>query len=83
MSTAEIKLQLLRMIMESEDETFISKVMEFVKNTANVKSTDWAEELPPNILNDLEESIDQAEKGNTIPHDSAMSQLRNKFPQVG
>ncbi len=83
MSTAESKLQLLKMIMESEDQTFISKVMQFAKNAANAKSSDWAEELPLNIMKDLMESIDQAEKGNTISHDSAMSQLRSKFPQVG
>ena len=83
MSKAESKLQLLKIIMESEDQTFISKVMQFAENIAKTKSSDWSEELPPTVMNDLMESIDQAQKGNTIPHDVAMTQLRNKFPQIG
>ena len=83
MSTAESKLQLLRIIMESEDESFISKVMQFVKSTSKTKTTDWSEELPSNIMSDLIESIDQADNNNTLSHDSAMNQLKNKFPQIG
>ena len=41
MSKAESKLQLLKMIMESEDQTFISKVMQFAENIAKTKSSDW------------------------------------------
>jgi|GEM_PF-1869097 len=84
MSTAENKLNLVQMIVESEDKTFISKVLEYARTLKKEKATDWAEELPEYVLEELHLAIEEADNGTDVgtPHEEMLKKFRKKYPHL-
>lgn len=84
MSTAENKLSLVQMIVESEDKAFISKVLEYARALKKEKTTHWEEELPEYVAEELRLSIEEADNGTDpgIPHEEILEEARKKFPHL-
>lgn len=83
MSTAERKLDLLQMIIESEDQSFITKLSSIARSLKKQKTKDWSDELPESVLNELIQSIDEAEKGEIgTPNDEMLTEIRRDFPNL-
>lgn len=84
MSTAENKLNLVQMIVESEDKTFVSKVLEYARTLKKEKTTDWAEDLPDYVLEELQLAIEEADNGTDAgtPHEEVLKKIRKKYPHL-
>ena len=84
MSTAENKLSLVQMIVESEDKAFISKVLEYACALKKEKTTHWEEELPEYVAEELRLSIEEADNVTDpgIPHEEILEEARKKFPHL-
>ncbi len=84
MSTAENKLNLVQMIVESNDKTFISKILEYARSLKSEKTSDWADELPESVLEELKLSIQEADKGTdqSIPHETMLKKFRKQYPHL-
>lgn len=79
MSTAENKLNLVQMIVESNDKTFISKILEYANSLKTEKSIDWADELPEAVIQKLENSINQVKMGQVKSHDQVIDNLNKRY----
>jgi hypothetical protein len=83
MSTAESKLDLLQMIIESEDKSFIMKLTNIARSLKKEKTVDWADDLPPEVLNELIESIEEAENGELgTSNEEMLKAARKDFPNL-
>ena len=70
------KLEIVQLILNTEKPAILKKVEVILKKE---KTTDWADTLSDELRTELEESILEADKGKTISHDEAMSQIKNRY----
>lgn len=82
MSTADKKLSLLRMIMESEDDSFITKMINFGLSIGKSNTKDWAEDLPENVKAGIMKGLEQSENGESVPHEVVLAQMKEKYPHL-
>lgn len=82
MSTAESKLQLLRIIMETEDESFISKMIQFAAKVTSVPHVSNNDELPKHVVNGIINGREQIENGQVVQHDVVKNKYRDCFPNI-
>lgn len=84
MGTANNKLSLVQMIVESEDKNFISMVLEYARTLKKQKAGDWADELPEDVLEELRLSIEEADNGSDpgTPHEVMLKKFRKKYPHL-
>lgn len=84
MGAADNKLNLVQMIVESDDKTFVSKVLEYARSLKKQKTTDWAEELPEHVLEELRLAMEEADNGTDvgIPHSIMLEEARKSFPHL-
>ena len=83
MSTAENKLNLLQMIIESEDKSFISKLTTIARSLKKQKTDDWADEFPNHVIDELKISIKEADKGGVgIPNSVMLEEAKRDFPNL-
>ena len=83
MTTAESKLDLLQMIIESEDQGFITKLTNIARSLRKQKTVDWSDDLPPEVLVELIQSIEESESeefGTT--NEEMLQAARNDFPNL-
>ncbi len=84
MSTAENKINLLQMIIESNDTSFIDKLSNIARSLKKQKSDDWSDDLPNHVMDELLLSIDEADNGEIgITHAQMLKEDRKKFPNIG
>ena len=83
MSAAENKLNLLQMIIESEDNTFIDRLTRIARSLKKSKSHDWADDLPAHVIDELELSIKEVNNGEEgIPHSKMLEEAKKSFPEL-
>ena len=83
MSTAENKLSLLQIIIESDDKTFINRLTNIANSIKKTKSHDWADDIPAHVLDELELSIKEADSGdNGISHSNMLDEAKKSFPNL-
>jgi hypothetical protein len=84
MSTAENKLDLVQLIVESNDKTFISKVLDYARALKKNKNSDWSDELPEHVLNELKLAIEEADKGvdSGVSHNTVIEKHRKRYPNL-
>jgi hypothetical protein len=72
MSTAELKLNLHDLIEDIEDESFLNAIYVMItyKTTPSARLK-W-DELPESLKQEIEEGLEQAEKGEVIDHKAVM-----------
>ena len=83
MATARSKLDLLQMIIESEDQGFITKLTNIARSIRKQKTADWSDDLPPEVLDELIQSIEESENevfGTT--NEEMLRAARNDFPNL-
>ena len=72
MSTAELKLNLHNLIENIEDESFLNAIYVMITHrVAPSRITKW-DELPETLKQEIEEGLEQAEKGEVIEHETVM-----------
>lgn len=73
MSRVEIKqAAIAKQVLNTTDE----EVLDHVKAVLDVQNRDWWLSLPAKIRKDVEESLAQADAGETVSHADAMKQIR-------
>ncbi len=55
------------------------RTLEFVRE----EKMDWGEDISEDLESSILRGLNDEEKGNLIPNDSVMDELRNEFPQLG
>ena len=79
MSTAELKNYLVKQIIDIEDESLLEKVKSYVSSLRKEKSADWWDDLSQEEKDALDEGIAQADRGELIPHDEVMKEIKAKY----
>ena len=73
MSRVEIKqAAIAKQVLNTNDE----EVLDQLKAVLDLRSNDWWKSLPAKVRRDVEESLAQADRGETMSHAEAMNQVR-------
>ena len=73
MSRIEIKqANIAKQVLNTSDE----EVLDHVKAVLDLRSGDWWKNLPAKIRKDVEQSLAQVDRGETVSHAEAMKQIR-------
>ncbi len=70
------KLELVQLILNTDRPSLLEKVSQLLKQE---KEADWWDELPISVQKDIDEAIAEANKGETIPHEEVMKEVRSKY----
>jgi len=70
------KLELVQMILNTEKPTVLAKVEAVFKNE---KGADWWDEIGESERNAIEEGLAEADRGELIPHEEVMKEVRAKY----
>jgi hypothetical protein len=83
MSTIELKSDILKLINLIEDESFLHAIrILLLKQIPNTETKDFWDELPIRIRKDIETALVEADKGELIPHEEVMKEMRIKYSQA-
>ena len=74
MNTAEIKNDLHKLIVETDDFSILSKIQAYF-STLRSKKIDWWDTISANDKKNIEISEQQIQKGEGIPHDQARKRI--------
>lgn len=64
MKTEAVKLELIQWLSGINDEDVLASILRFKKN---VQKYDWADDLTPSQVKQIEEGLEDIRKGRTIP----------------
>jgi len=70
------KLELVQMILNTEKPTVLAKVEAVFKKE---KGADWWDEISEDERSAIEESLAEADRGELIPHEEVMKEVRAKY----
>ena len=76
MTIAEIKVDILKQIAETNDSAFLNEVLNYIRSLR--KHHDWWDELDEDEITSIEEGNRQLEQGEGIPHEK----VREKVKQI-
>ena len=83
MGTIELKSELISLIEKIEDNKVLNAIYVLLtKQTGTEKKVDFWDELPEEVRNDIDEAIEEADRGEGIPHKEAMRQIRAKIESL-
>jgi uncharacterized FAD-dependent dehydrogenase len=84
MSTAENKLNLVQIIVESEDKTFISKVLEYARTLKKQKTGDTEDGIPDYVLEEVRLAMEELDNGRDegTSHEDMLKQFKKEFPSL-
>jgi predicted transcriptional regulator len=77
-TTAEIKNYLHKLIVETDDETILSKVQAYF-TTLKSKNIDWWDTISDTEKEAIGIGLRQLENGETIPHDEVIKEVNTLF----
>ena len=69
------KLELVQLILNAEKPSILARVEAILKG----KSVDWWDELSPEEQEAIEKGLAEADKGELIPHEEVMKEIRAKY----
>jgi predicted transcriptional regulator len=78
MNTAEIKNYLHKLIVETDDESILTKVQAYF-TTLKEKNIDWWDMISEQEENDIKEGLQQLENGEGIPHEEVKRKVDKLF----
>ena len=78
MDTIKLKSDLHRLIERANDRSVLEAVKVILSKESD-RSGDWADELSASLKEKLEDSIEEADEGKTIPHSEAMRQIKSRY----
>ena len=70
------KLELVQLIINTEKPSILSKVEAILKKE---KASDWWDEISPEEKKAIEKGLAEADKGELIPHEEVMKEVRAKY----
>ena len=70
------KLELVQMILNTDKPSVLAKVEAVFKKE---KGADWWDQLGEDLKAELEESLAEADRGELIPHEEVMKEVRAKY----
>jgi hypothetical protein len=83
MSTIQLKSDILKLINLIEDESFLHAIrILLLKQIPNTETKDFWDDLPIQIRKDIETALVEADKGEFIPHEEVMQEMRVKYLQA-
>ncbi len=82
MNTAELKNQLHKLIVETDDLEVLNKIQSYCRQL-QTKNSDWWDELSDSSKKDIEEGVQQADNSNLIDHKEARKRIDNFFEKHG
>ncbi len=78
-----MKTGLLKLIDNIEDNNVLNAVyLLLAKLQSNAKENDFWDELPEQVKVGIEEGLAQSERGEGIPHNEVMKQIKANYPQL-
>lgn len=77
-NTVDLKSDLHQLIDKVNDVDILKAVKVILAKEYKTK-TDWADSISNTLKTELKESILEADRGQTISHDEAMKQIRNRY----
>lgn len=78
MSTAELKSNLHNLIDAINDSKTLKAIYSMIAKQKK-QEADWWDELPDEIKAAIDEGIAQADRGELIPHEQVMKEIKAKF----
>jgi len=75
MTTVEIRHEIVQRLFSIEDKNLLQKILELLP-AAQSKSDDWWDDLSEEERGFLEKSAAEAERGEVIPHEVVMSEVK-------
>lgn len=82
MNTAELKNQLHKLIVETDDLDVLTKIQSYIRQL-KTKNNDWWEELSDTTKKEIEEGLEQADRGDLIDHKEARKRIDSFFENHG
>lgn len=82
MNTAELKNQLHKLIVETDDLDVLTKIQSYFSQL-KVKHNDWWDELSDTNKKDIKEGVQQADEGDLIDQKEARERIENFFKKHG
>ncbi len=80
MNTIELKSDILKLINIIDDESFLQAIrILLIKQIPNAEAKDFWNDLPIRIRKDIETALIEADKGELIPHEEVMQEMRVKY----
>ena len=70
------KLELVQLIIKTEKPSILAKVEAILKKE---KASDWWDEISPEEKRTIEKGLAEADKGELIPHEDVMKEVRAKY----
>ena len=70
------KLELVQMILNTDQPNLLEKVSQILKQE---KEADWWDELPISVQQAIEVGIKEADRGETTPHEEVMKEARLRY----
>jgi len=77
MGTAELRNKIIQLL-NTDNVSYLEDVFDFAKNK-RIQTGDPFLELPTEIQELLQESMEQAERGEVTPHAEVMAEVRKKY----
>lgn len=77
MGAIELRNRIIELL-DKTDEKYLEEVLAFVENKQTLPANS-IEELPSAIQELLNESIQQADEGNVIPHNKVMEEVKKRY----
>jgi hypothetical protein len=72
MNISSTKLELAKRLLDTQDKD----VLNYIKALFDTRSKDWWDTLPKEVQLSIEKGIEQADKGETIPHAQVMKKYK-------
>lgn len=80
MNTIELKSDILKLINLIEDESFLHAIrILLLKQIPNTETKDFWDDLPIRIRKEIETALKEADRGEVIPHEEVMQEMRVKY----
>jgi len=68
------KLELVQLILNTEKPSILKKVEDVLK-----KKNDWWDEISDDERKSIEQGLAEADRGELIPHEQVMKELRSRY----
>ncbi len=78
MNATELKHDLLKLILDTDDISVLTQVRTYLNNLNN-KSTDWYEGLSEDNIEEINQGLRDVQEGNTFADDYVRASIRQKI----
>lgn len=76
MSTAEIKLTIFELLATTKDSKVLNSIYKLLKSQTVQKEADFWDEFSNDQKEEIKASIEESEKGETVPHSQVMKKYK-------